>query len=32
MLSPEACDAIGETRPDDLRLFPMFETDLAKRA
>ena len=32
MLSPEVCDAISETRPDDLRLFPMFETDLARRA
>ena len=32
MLSPEVRDAIAETRPDDLRLFPMFETDLARRA
>ena len=32
MLSPEVRDAISETRPDDLRLFPMFETDLARRA
>ena len=32
MLSPEVRDAIAESRPDDLRLFPMFETDLARRA
>lgn len=32
MLSPAVRDAIAETRPDDLRLFPMFENDLARRA
>lgn len=32
MLSPEVRDAIAETRPDDLRLFPMFETGFARRA
>lgn len=32
MLSPEVCNAIAATRPDDLRLFPMFENDLSRRA
>lgn len=32
LLSSEVRNAIAETHPDDLGLFPMFETDLARRA
>lgn len=32
ILNPAVRDAIVETCPDDLRLFPMFETDLVKGA
>jgi len=32
MLSPDVRAAIADTCLDDLRLFPMFETDLARRA
>lgn len=32
ILSTEVRNAIAEIRPDDIRLFPMFETDLARRA
>jgi len=32
LLGSEVREAIAATRPDDLRLFPMFETDTARRA